>query len=487
MYAEFSHLYPNKFLLTFFLVLCAFRVATEEAPWLVAAESFSPVNIPSAYSNFPQIIPKLILARIAGIKSRIILIDEKKTRELQVISEARIKLIRERVELALARDKILLSSDPQLVKQSKKKETTDKIADKEKEILAFDEKSKINIQELSSQENDIKPLTLWKSGKELFVRKADTSLSSSLNTEKISALITGTVEDLAGYMFVTVNLETGIAGLPAVSVSEAASYDDIDSLVTLLTVRLLPVITNRQPVQLKITVSPKEARVFIDGHLIDDNTVPFTVFSGEHLVNVSAPGYFSASKTATFEGAKTFALNVNLEMETLVSVSFDTRGIGASLFLHTDYFGETPQVIKIPSLPTIGEMVTKDAEKTEIPTYFIVKPDLASENNSITVRTNKISTKQRIEKQRSVLYWSLGALYISLPFSMLSYGISMNKYQAFQDEKLPQTKKVIDEVNMWGNTAMITRYISIGFGVNLFIQIARYFLAAEQATPQYAE
>ena len=62
------------------------------------------------------------LARIAAVRERMVLPDEKELRKLQELSTARLKLIRERADLILERDMVVLSSDVFLVKARKKSE-----------------------------------------------------------------------------------------------------------------------------------------------------------------------------------------------------------------------------------------------------------------------------------------------------------------------------------------------------------------------------
>ncbi len=462
----------------------------EDASWVIAAERFSATGISSYYEAYSRALPLLVLSEISRTTSRRILPNERKARELQILFASRLKLIRERSNLVLARDKILLSSEPALSKKQKTGEAEVKIRKKETEIATTEKKVQKLLADHSGFEADpgspasISRLAVWKSGTELFVRPPETALSAALASSGIAVLVTGTMEDIGGYLFVTIRLDTGIQGIPIVSVSDAAAYEDLSFLVTSLSARLVPEVAMREPVTLHFSVKPETARVFIDGRLQEDNTHSVTVFAGEHSVSVTAPGFITATRTAIFEKAQQFAVDITLEKEKEVTVAFDTASAGADLFLHTRYFGETPVTITIPRLPAVGEILAGDVH-----TFFIFDPDrLSGEGEShLTIKPNRIGTEERIEKTRSALYWSLGALYISLPFSMLTYGISLNKYQAYQDGKLAETEAVMNEINGWARAAQMTRYVSIGLGCNVIFQLVRYLFAAEQATPQFAE
>lgn len=468
------------------LILCFAPLHAEKSSWIIAAEAFKAEGIPSVYENLETIIPTLILARIGGLGNRLVLPSEKKARTLQEMSVLRVKLIKERSDLIRERDKVFFLADTEAMKKKRMKESTKAIVKKDKEIAAQDTKIKIFFADSLYTETSDAKIELWKDGHELYIRASDTSLSASLRKDTVSALLTGTIEDIAGFLYVTIRIETGLETLVFESFSEALPYEDIDTLAASLTARLLPEVANKKIITLAITAEPEDARVFIDGRLIPDLSIPVRLFAGEHHINTSASGYESAEKIALFSEESDFAMHIVLEKEKSVSVAFDAKKINASIFLHTQYVGETPfaKAVPVAARTTIGEAVAGDAL-----TYFIFDPALFIQFGEIRaqVKPNAINTGKRIEKQRGILYWAIGALYISLPFSMLSYGVSMNKYRAFEENKLPQTTEMVNEINNWARAAVITRGLSIGLGLNTVVQLIRYIMVAEQATPKYAE
>ena len=463
----------------------------EDAGWVIAAESFTASGVPSVYGNVPDVLPRLILSRIVGIRERMVLPDENELRALQSLSDERLKLVRERAELVRSRDRVVLSSDDFLVKKRNRNESERKIRDKEKAIRDLDKKTTALIEARSSEKNagkkefaaGVRAIQLWKDGKELYKRADTGPLAPALSKDGISALLSGTVEDIAGYLYVTVTLDTGIDGLRFTEVSEASSYDDIGELAAALTVRLLPGIANREPVLLELKAEPEGAQIFIDGKLVPKGESSVTVFSGEHTVSVSAPGYATATRKARFEGAKTWRVSIALEEEKTISVAFDTAGGKAQLFFHTQYIGETPAEVKLPRVPTVGELVTGDVE-----TWFVFMPakdTLDGARLTVKPRTNDVG--KLIEKRRNAFYWSLGALYLSIPVSMLTYGIALDKSNAYAAGKLGGSEDAAADVNNWIRASQVSRGVSLVLGVNVAIQLVRYILAANEVIPEFAE
>ena len=476
-------MFRAKFFSLCLLLSLLFPLFSEETDWILAAEKFIPENVPPSRESLATVIPQLILSRVVSVNSRSIQSDEKKARALAILSEQRVKLVRDRADIVFERDKILLSVAGSTAKNKKMIDTLKRLSDKEKEIDELDKKIVLNQQEPVGKSSTM-PIKLWKSQNELYSRSTDVSLKKSLSNDKISALVTGTIEDIAGYVFITATIETGIDGINSVTVSDAGPYEEIDNIVTAISMKLLPDLSRRLPVSLIIKTIPETSRVFIDNRLVDDISVPVSVFMGEHTLNVSAQGFETATRSYNFENARTFEITITLPEKPLVMVSFDTHNLPAPIFFHTQYLGQTPLTAEIPAFTTIGESSSGDLQ-----TFFIFNPDKKEINKPIhvTISTNATNTQKKIENQRKVFYWSLGALYLSLPVSMLTYGISIDKFNAYQDGKLEKTEEVVNEINNWTKAAMITRYVSVGLGVNVAIQLFRYILAADQATPKYAK
>ncbi len=469
-------------------VLSGARATGEErGEWVVAAEKFEADGVPAVYESFPETVPRLLLARIGAIRERMVLSDEKQLRRLHELSSSRLKLVRDRADLVLERDRVVLSSDGFLVKARKKADAKKKIAQKEKEIEVYDREIRelLDIREGETPKKDEyraerSPITLWKAGKELYVRPEAMTLGNALAKDGVSALLRGSVKDVAGYLLVTARLDTGVPGMSPEEITEAAAYDDIDELVAMLTVRMIPALANRESVRIDVTVEPENAEVYVDGKLVNRDAGSVTVFSGEHVISVSAPGYATATKKALFEGADAFKVSIALLEEKTATVAFDTQGLRSSVYFHTRYYGDTPTSVTLPLKPTIGEVQFGFAR-----TWFVLDPSKGfREGASVGIRPNATETGKKIERTRNAFYWSLGALYLSLPFYMLSYGIAQDKTIAYNDGKLPADSA--DDVNKWIRISDVSRGVSIALGINAAFQLTRYILAANRVVPQFA-
>ena len=230
------------FLLFFFFSI---YLSAEEDTWIIAAAPFATVDVSPVYENLSTIIPELILSRISSIGSRLVMYDEEHGRKIKTMEDDRLALIRERASL--------FSIDSESDRRQAKKDANVKIKAKEKEIRKLNDKiDTVRLEGGSEYTNTAVNITLWNSGEKLYTKSGDVSLRAALRKDAISGLITGTIEDIAGYIYVTAQIETGISDIPVVTVSDITSYDDIDSLVTYISSELLPEVACRTPVSLNI-------------------------------------------------------------------------------------------------------------------------------------------------------------------------------------------------------------------------------------------
>ena len=457
--------------------------AEEPKSWIIAVEEFKRIDVPEVYSGHSRIIPSMLLSRLSRISSRLVLPDEAQSRVLQELEDTRIGYLVQKNDLVLSKDKLVLSNDSKATIKKKRRDIDKQIQEKDKQIQEID--TKIELQKTTGKilDESLYDLVLWKDGKELYQRKDTVSLARSLSSDSVSGLISGTIEDIGGYFLVSVNFDTGFGKTQPLLVRQAMPYDGLEEIVSRIVEQILPELTNKQRVLIKFNINPPESKLFIDNRLVIDHSQTVVLFTGEHTIQVSAQGYNAAERIATFTGRDNFTVNIDLEPAKNVIVAFDTNFQSADLYFQTRYYGTTDLIAEIPAQTGIGEAVFGDVR-----TYFIypLNSTASDTTRKMIIPVNRENTEQRIERQRKVLYWSLGLLYCSLPFSMISYGVATNKMQAYQDGKIEGTAANVDDINRWILVSDITKGVSITLGINFIFQLIRYLVAADQTIPKYA-
>lgn len=469
----------NSCVLSSLIFLSLFFPAwTEEGSWMLAAEKFTTDQIPVVYEDYSSVIPYLLLGKLSIATSRRVLPDEIHIRLLQKLAEKKMNLVSERSKLLFSRDMLLFSNDSYSSIKKKSKAALLEIKKKEEAI------SEIDLEIASAMKSPpsssvMSPITLWKKGAELFVFQDTVSKKTNLEKSGISALISGNIEDLAGYMCITITIETGLSGYNIPPVSSASRYEDFENAVDLLVMQLLPILANRNPVELILTIKPENSRVFIDERLVDDATKPLFLYSGEHHIRCDAPGFESAQMLYDFSEKKRYSVSIDLNKEKRTDVSFNSDLFPTTLFLRGDTVASDQELFQSPLGTHIGEIISED-----VTTWFVLDVPEGDSFERVTIQKNKVNTQKRIEGQRRLFYNSLGALYISLPVTLLLKGKSENMTRAFMDYRLEQTQEMVNTINSWTSASMISQGISITLGINVVIQLVRYFIAAEQAVPE---
>ncbi len=442
--------------------------------WVLAASRFSSDGLPAAYESYAESLPLMVSQSLEGGFMRFTAQEETLARERATRNDKLLSLVKDRASLISQRDKILFDPLPSLTRSRRRAAAEKKIREKEKEIRSFQESSGIRQKAVASGGSPQR-VALWEGGSKLYDGGAKPL--SALRQAGISGLITGTIEDTSGYLVVTMKIETGIEGIAPSEYVAAAPWEELGRLVDNLTAAVKTTLSHVEAVTLQLEIFPEGAEVFVDGKTIPSGTRTWVVPAGTHRIDADAAGHVSSFMEANFEAGHPYRVAINLEPETRVAAGFSASVPGSLVYLDSLYVGESPVTLSLPLGTSLGSVTDGG-----VTTWFYVQGG----PGPFEVKSNRIKTEKRIEGQRSVLYWSLGALYISLPVSMLAYGTLQDKLRAYDAGKLPDRQTTYDDINRWGIASNAASAASVILGVNYVIQLVRYLLAAEQALPQEA-
>lgn len=453
--------------------------------WVLAASKFDAQEIPESFSPYAEAVPLMVLQRLSGSFTRNVPPAEAEARALAEYQAGLNKLIAERSELVLARDKILFDAVSDSARAKRRAAAENKIKTKELAISKYQKENTRALTTGTTRADALRPVfearqvSLWESGNKLF-DSGNSSGFGALEKAGIDALITGTLEDASGYLVVTLRMDTGLEGVAPAETKAAGAYEDLDRIIDILASSVKTTFSYVEAVTLKLALSPPDASVYLDGAKIPPGIDSLVIPSGSHRIEASAVGYTPTSQERLFSGSPTFLVSITLEREALVETGFTSSVVGSLIYLETAYVGETPLQASLSPRISLGLAIAN-----EIPTWFYV--DASQPSPAYSINANPVKTKTLVEKRRSVLYWSLGALYVSLPIAMLTNGVFQDKLRAYNAEYLPADQRTYDDIKGWETAYRIGTGVSVGLGVNYIVQLVRYLLAAERALPQRAE
>lgn len=499
--------------------------------WVIGAEKFSSNNSNNpVYNVLEKSLPSLILENIGSSLNRDIKPDEQYERTLYELEKSRISLFLQLSAEYKKRDALVLGdySQKQLVKKQKEadlkiKEIQDKILDNLEQQKTAKEKSLLNMQlvESGKYENKValtegqKWLYFFKN---LFVKneklieqetisfyKDDSSFLfspsektvedgvSSYNFEKevlnasINALLHGNISVYGEYLSVNVDAYLFPGAKKLSSVIEVGSIKEIDLIANNIALKLVPVLTNALPVELKVEIAPSEiqnAKFYLDDELLNFGKGKQLTQSGIHNIQIKADGYKSISTTYNFLGNRKYLIEVNMEPEVNAFIYLDPKDNSSSAIFangkSTEKINNNYSRIKINGQTILGQFVNTDG----LSGFYYVPEKYLKDGAVVKVRVKEKDTSAYVEKRRKWMYGSYSALLVSLIPTFVTRGEFENYAGAYM--AVP-TQEGYDKAKKWAMASDVSAGVSIGAGVLFGYELVRYLIAANSVLPKKAK
>jgi len=470
-------------------MLTAFYTAaqTKDAalPWTITAAKFTITDVPALYASYSTALPAMLNLFCSVPASRLVTPEEKKARQLIDLAAKKRALIRERASVIAERDALYLAVMPEKEKLRKVSSFNKKVTEKEADIQKAQEKIDALLHDTSFTAETL-PVMIWKDGEQVFELPEYVNISQTLKNENIAAVINGSIEDLAGYMYVSVVLTTGLPGMPVYRFSEAGPYQSIETIARSLAAQIMTVVKNTQPAKVALTVEPENAEVYLDGESLQAGKTPFYIYEGSHRLEALAAGYDAAGKTIEAKAGESYLLKIKLKKENVISVGFRFIQPDADVFLHTQYFAGTPFQTDIPT----GKNTAISFSYGDVKTYIVLRPYHFTQQGQTTYQLqaelNKENTKNLIDRRRNTLYWSLGAFYVALPIFMILQGLTADMAASAADSRLGNSTAIQSKYRALFISTAVMQGITIGLGINYAVQLGLYLYAADQSIPKEA-
>ena len=466
--------------------LCGGAQAKDEIPtWSITAAKFALTDVPELYASYATALPAMLNLFCTMPASRLVTPEEKRARQLIDYAAKKLALIRERVSLIAERDSLYLAVMSEKEKLKQTAALNKKITAKEADIEKAQKKIDTLLADTSFTVETL-PVMMWKDGQQVFELPEYANISQTLKSENISAVIDGSIQDLAGYMYVSVVLTTGLPGMPDYRFSEAGPYQSIETIARSLAAQIMTAVKNTQPAKVLLTVEPEDAEVYLDSELLETGKKSIYMYAGSHRLEALAAGYDSAGKTIEAQAGQNYLLNIKLKKEKIISVGFQFIKPNADVFLHTQYFAGTPFKTDIPA----GKNTAISFSYKDVKTYIVLRPNNFMQQGQtiyqLQATLNKEKTKTLIDRRRNVLYWSLGAFYVSLPIFMILQGVTADMASAITDYRLEVDESVKKKYRALFISTAVMQGLTIGLGINYAVQLGLYLHAADQSIPKEA-
>lgn len=524
-------IFKKFILLLFFSVFLQDFFCEEKQKWTIAVQKFTFAKGQEKFSvnnALAETIPVAIAEKLSNNLERNILPDELYERESRKLLKNRQDLFLQLSSEYKKRDALVLQNFSENALKSKIKEEEKKISEIQKKIdnnlkqqneLLIETEKKLavlkeenffenaNQNEAALYKNLIKnifsneksiiqneQIVFYQNDYQKFYEPTEkTKNLSPLNkkfeneivSKNINTLITGAITKIGDYLSVKVEVILYPNAKIIGSVIEIGALNDLDFIASSIARKLVPILTNSMPINVKIKINPAEiqnnAKIYIDGVLFS-NQDSFLFESGVHNLLFSEDGYKTASTNFYFEGNTEYLIEVNLEekKDGILQIGL-VKPVFGDIFAN----GQPAQkntnrksTVTINGNQILGEFICENGENA----FFYIPENLVFADNFVSVEPKPLNREKYIDTRRKWMYGSYSMLIISLIPTFILTGELQNTVKLYNDSLMSY-----DEAIKIQNMANIFSGISIGCGVFFVFELVRYFFAANSVLPKKAK
>lgn len=505
---------------------------SESGKWVIAAQKFMPdtgLEKDAVNSKTGELLPSDILEKIGKSITRNVMPEEQFDRIKYKLRTERQSLFLQLTAEYKKRDSLVLSNYSDFKSKSALSESNKKIREIQKKIDANLEELKI-----ASEENDRKIAELESGSvengnqdselnrfkklfKNIFVKDesliqqeeiafykddylslysppaelneaemADPLLEKNIVSAGINTLLTGHFSKYGDFISVYVDLYSYPGAKKLGSVAEVGSVQELELVTTSIAMQLVPILTNSLPVQLEISLNPKDASsktiVYVDDSLQKIDNGRLIVDSGIHTIQFICEGYKNAGTTYAFEGNKKYKIDVNFEEPKSGYIQVAMKNpLKGEILMNGERAIEIDgkkSKIEINGKEILGEFIAENGETA----FFYIPQKLTFDGSYVIINPKPMDRMAYIDKRRKIMYTSYSVFIISLIPAFFTYANYKN-YSNLYDNSLTD----FSTAKKWQTATNVSRAISIGCGLFWGYELVRYLIAANSVLPQNAK
>lgn len=287
----------------------------------------------------------------------------------------------------------------------------------------------------------------------------------------LDALVYGSVEEVEGYVFVTLTLYARSLDAELGSDSEACAPDDTGALVERFVAKARPLVLGRKAGTVAVTATPYSALIELDGSFAGSGFFSSdSVDPGRHRLRVSAPGFRDAILEFDLPEGGRLERGFALEAVEAVKVDVATEPAGAAVYVDGFPAGKAPLTVDATSGPFILYALMEGHESRHTPVF-------PAPGASVTLPLGPagVDRPAAIMKAQDDFYESFGYFTLSFATTGILYGIYSGFQQSFVAAGRPAgsslaTVGMVFYVSFWGGVAVTSGLLGWS-GYRLFLYI----------------
>lgn len=302
-------------------------------------------------------------------------------------------------------------------------------------------------------------------------------------TQTADAFLAGSIREYHGRYYITLRLYTLYTRSFVYEDNIIFSTEDTTDAVEEIAGRLTAVLSGSKPAAIAVRSEPAESLVLINRNFAGRGTVEAREHPpGKVVVSVSADTYKTESLETDLVPGELAEFSVSLSPLRYGDININTaKNTGGSVYQGALYVGEAPLTLRLPlnQLDYIN-IETKEGETAKA---VFLTPELSGDAYTLSLKTRipPPTGQRRVNKARSLYYWSWAGTWITGIAAWVSYGIYSSQNSALPESASPAFFEDTQRLYYISLGAIIL--VGAAAAYDLF-QMTRYlYIATEDTTP----
>lgn len=221
-----------------------------------------------------------------------------------------------------------------------------------------------------------------------------------------------------------------------------------------------------------VSDAPVRLNLFLDGERIGEKERE-TLLPGSYVFTVHAPGYQARELQLFLAPGARRTVRVPLVPIPRELVTITGGPAGTPVYLDGRYTGSTPLSIEVPVLPSLVELNREGYRKQ---TFTLPAGDGGI---SYSLEPERYDRRQLVDSKRRTFYNSFGVFLLSIPVSMISYGIGMEYALAANDAVSggaagEEVERLVEQNGLWYTAYLGSLFANFFLAANALINLSDY-------------
>lgn len=454
-------------------------IRDERTVWTCLFTELEGGSLSDRYRYLTGSIPLLLTEELAGIPAHHLSEAERKGHRVRLLEKRIQSIEKELKDLIETRDDLMLRGEE---KNAHAKE--EEIASLRKTLSKLMRAAEV--QESAEVSVEVEG--------ELSFRQAENSGGRSLpaypeipielytEEKKADAVVYGELEQVEEALYLSLRIYNADTDSSSIVYRGALFPEEVEQLARVVSVPLTTELLGRDWAHLDIDVRPSHSTLRLGDRAYagGDRLIRY-LDPGSYRVGVEAPGYVGEERDIVLEPEEVESLQIDLLPEETFDLEISSQPEGARMYSGAVPLGASPVSIEETVLP-----FTILAQKEGFYDKTLVVEDIPEDGKlEIDLHPETIEKDRIVEAARKRFYRGVAGFFLTLPVTVISYGLSNDYAYAYQEAALNRQVGSDELIRLHGLSALwYTAYLSGLFMNGVFltdsiVQIKSYIRAAE--------